>query len=227
MSFKTQHIYLMPGLAANSVIFENLKLSDNKYKLHRLDWIKPKKKEEILSFCKRISKKIVHKNPILLGVSFGGIIMQEIDRFIDVKKLIIVSSVKSENEFPKVFKIARDYKLMNYLESNNVLQLGMFDNIIKFSLKLKANKLYKGIDRAERYLTERDQEYLEWAVKNLLNWKQKKIRPDLIHIHGDNDKVFPIENIKDCIIIKGGGHEMIIDRAKWFNENLIKLIEGK
>lgn len=227
MPSKKEHIYLMPGLAANSVIFENLKLNNKKYKLHRLDWIKPRKNEEFLSFCKRISKKIEHKHPILLGVSFGGIIMQEIDSFIEAKKVIIVSSVKSENEFPKVFKIARDYKLMNYLESNNVLPFGMFDNFIKLSIKLKANKLYKGIDRAERYLTERDQEYLEWAVKNLLNWTQKQIRHDLIHIHGDNDKVFPIENIKECIIIKGGGHEMIINRAKWFNKNLIKIIEGK
>ena len=210
----------MPGLAASSMVFENIKLDDKKYSLHRIDWIQPKKNESIKAYCVRLSKKIKHKNPILLGVSFGGIIAQELDKIIKVKKLIIVSSVKSHKEYPILYKIARDYQL------NNALPFGMFDNFIKFSLKLNINKLYKRIDLAERYLTERNEIYLEWAVWSLLNWKQEKYRPDLLHIHGDKDKVFPIENISKCIKIKGGRHEMIILKAKWFNENLPSLIES-
>ena len=211
---------MMPGLAASSMVFENIKLDGKKYSLHRIDWIQPKKNESIKTYCVRLSKKIKHKNPILLGVSFGGIIAQELDKIIKVKKLIIVSSVKSHKEYPILYKIARDYQL------NNALPFGMFDNFIKFSLKLNINKLYKRIDLAERYLTERNEIYLEWAVSSLLNWKQEKYRPDLIHIHGDKDKVFPIENISKCIKIKGGRHEMIILKAKWFNENLPSLIES-
>ena len=209
----------MPGLAASSLVFENINLKNSKYQLHRLDWIQPKKNESINSYCKRLSKKIKHKEPILLGVSFGGIIVQELDKILNVKKLIIVSSVKTHHEYPVIFKIARDYQL------NNALPFGMFDNFVKFSLKLNINKLYKRIDLAERYLTERDERYLEWAVWSLLNWKQGEIREDIIHIHGDKDKVFPINNISNCIKIKGGKHEMIILRAKWFNENLVSLIE--
>ena len=209
----------MPGLAASSLVFENITLKNSKYQLHRLDWIQPKKNESLNSYCKRLSKKIKHKEPILLGVSFGGIIVQELDKILNVKKLIIVSSVKTHHEYPVVFKIARDYQL------NNALPFGMFDNFVKFSLKLNINKLYKRIDLAERYLTERDERYLEWAVWSLLNWKQGEIREDIIHIHGDKDKVFPINNISNCIKIKGGKHEMIILRAKWFNENLVSLIE--
>lgn len=211
---------MMPGLAASSMVFENIKLDGKKYSLHRIDWIQPEKNESIKTYCVRLSKKIKHKNPILLGVSFGGIIAQELDKIIKVKKLIIVSSVKSHKEYPILYKIARDYQL------NNALPFGMFDNFIKFSLKLNINKLYKRIDLAERYLTERNEIYLEWAVWSLLNWKQQKHRPDLIHIHGDKDKVFPIENISKCIKIKGGRHEMIILKAKWFNENLPSLIEN-
>ena len=210
----------MPGLAASSMVFENIKLDSKKYSLHRIDWIQPKKNESLNAYCIRLSKNIKHKNPILLGVSFGGIIVQELEKIINVKKLIIVSSVKSHKEYPILYKIARDYQL------NNALPFGMFDNFIKFSLKLNINKLYKRIDLAERYLTERNEIYLEWAVWSLLNWKQEKYRPDLIHIHGDKDKVFPIENISSCIKIKGGRHEMIILKAKWFNENLPSLIEN-
>ena len=211
----------MPGLAASSRVFENINLNNPNYELHRLDWIQPKRDEKIRDYCLRLSKKIKHEKPILLGVSFGGIIVQELDKLFETQRLIIVSSVKSDNEYPLVFKLARDYQL------NKALPFGMFDNFIKFSLKLNINKLYKRIDLAERYLTERDEDYLEWAVKSLLNWKQNSFRTDLIHIHGTKDKVFPIENISNCIKIKGGRHEMIILRAKWFNENLISLIEDQ
>ncbi len=217
---KKSHIYMMPGLAASSKVFENIKLDESKYCMHKIDWIQPKKNESIRNYCFRLSKKIKHEQPILIGVSFGGIIVQELDKILKVKKLIIVSSVKSHNEYPILYKIARDYQL------NNALPFGMFDNFIKFSLKLNINKLYKRIDLAERYLTERNEIYLEWAVWSLLNWKQENYRSDLIHIHGDKDKVFPIENISNCIKIKGGKHEMIILKAKWFNENLPAIIEN-
>ena len=55
-------------------------------------------------------------------------------------------------------------------------------------------------------------------------WKQDIPLPNVIHIHGEKDGVFPIYNIKGCIKIKGGTHIMIINKYKWFNENLPKLI---
>ena len=103
----------MPGLAASSLVFENIRLENPNYQLYRLDWIQPKKNESIKSYCLRLSKKIKHKQPILLGVSFGGIIVQELDKIVNAKKIVIVSSVKSHDEYPMVFKIARDLSLIH------------------------------------------------------------------------------------------------------------------
>jgi hypothetical protein len=36
--------------------------------------------------------------------------------------------------------------------------------------------------------------------------------------------VFPHISKENCIIVKGGTHIMIINKYKWFNENLPKLI---
>ena len=81
------HIYLMPGLAANSRIFENIKIPNPRYQLHKIDWIRPKLNENLKNYCKRLSMKIKHKNVILLGVSFGGIIVQELSKIVETKKL--------------------------------------------------------------------------------------------------------------------------------------------
>ena len=69
-------IYFMPGLAASPKIFENLAFDLDRYTLHYLNWIAPQSSEEdIGSYACRLSAKIKEKNPVLIGVSFGGIIV--------------------------------------------------------------------------------------------------------------------------------------------------------
>jgi hypothetical protein len=66
--------------------------------------------------------------------------------------------------------------------------------------------------------------YLSWAIEKMVCWEQEEIIPNIIHIHGDKDTVFPIKNINNGIIISNGTHIMILNKFKWFNENLPKLI---
>ena len=99
-----QHIYLMPGLGANSLIFEYLEFPKEKYCIHLLDWIMPIKNETLKDYCIRFSNEIKHENVILIGVSFGGVIVQELSRLISIKKLIIISSIKNNKELPKNFR---------------------------------------------------------------------------------------------------------------------------
>jgi hypothetical protein len=53
-----------------------------------------------------------------------------------------------------------------------------------------------------------------------------RVEPDaaVIHIHGDADEVFPIKNIQNCIVVKGGTHIMILSKYRWLNDNLPKII---
>ena len=66
--------------------------------------------------------------------------------------------------------------------------------------------------------------YLDWSIDRIVNWQQKEPLPRTIHIHGDIDPVFPIQYIKNAVVVKNGTHIMIINRYKWFNENLNSLI---
>ena len=65
---------------------------------------------------------------------------------------------------------------------------------------------------------------MDWAIETILCWKQKEVNEAVVHIHGDADEVFPIKNIEKCIVVKGGTHIMIVNKFKWLNENLPKLI---
>ena len=65
------HVYCMPGLAANPTIFENIELPKEKYDIHWLNWLLPKKKETLNEYAQRLCKKVKHDNVVLIGVSFG------------------------------------------------------------------------------------------------------------------------------------------------------------
>ena len=70
------HIYCMPGMAASPKIFEFVDFPDP-FVIHRLSWIKPNENEPIAAYALRMCERIEHSNPILLGVSFGGVLVQE------------------------------------------------------------------------------------------------------------------------------------------------------
>jgi len=89
-----KHIYFMPGLGANSKIFEYISLPKDRFEMHLLEWKIPVSEEEsIEDYAKRMTGEIKHQNPILLGVSFGGVLVQEIAKIIAVEKVILVSSI--------------------------------------------------------------------------------------------------------------------------------------
>ena len=95
MSKELIQVYLMPGMAANPSIFEHIKLPENKFKIHWLEWIMPVKDEPLSNYALRMTQQIKEEDVVLLGVSFGGILVQEMSKHIKVKKLIVVSSVTS------------------------------------------------------------------------------------------------------------------------------------
>jgi len=211
-------VYMMPGLAASSLIFERIILPEAVFEIVLLEWEIPLDKETLPEYAKRIAQKIQHPNPVLIGVSFGGILVQEMARFIDARKVIIISSVKSNLEFPRRMKVAKTTKAYKLIPTN---LLANVESLSKFSFGSKINqrlKLY------EKFLRFRDKHYLDWAVEQVILWERTVADENVIHIHGDDDDVFPIKYIRNCIVVKGGTHVMIISKYKWFNENLPKII---
>ncbi|PWG04764.1 alpha/beta hydrolase [Polaribacter aquimarinus] len=202
-------IYFVPGLAAGPEIFENLKLDDSKYELQYLKWKTPLALEEtIANYAMRMCNDIKTEKPILVGVSFGGIMVQEMAKFIETKKVIIISSVKNQDELPKKFKMAKFTKIYKFFPTKVVSNFEEYAQyFLGKSLKKKA-KLYK------KYLSIRNETYLKWSIYNVLKWEQQNTPEDIVHIHGTKDHIFPIKKIENCIKIEGGTHVMILSKAK-------------
>lgn len=208
----------MPGLAASSLIFERIELPENTFEIHLLDWEMPIPSETLKDYAKRMASLIMQENAVLVGVSFGGVLVQEMAQFLKLRKVIIISSVKCNLEVPLRMKIAKStkaYRLVptGLMKNVEVLSKFSFGTAIKQRLKLY-----------EKYLSMREKVYLDWAIEQMVMWERTEVDAKVIHIHGDADEVFPIKNIKNCITIKGGTHIMILSKFKWLNENLPRII---
>ncbi len=208
----------MPGMAASPEIFENIRLDPTLFEIHFLEWILPEKGMDLSTYAKAMCAHVKHPDPVLLGVSFGGMLVQEMAKLINVKKTIIVSSVKSRSELPKRMLFAK------YTKVHKLLPTGLVNNVELLAKYAFGETVTKRLELYEKYLSIRDKQYIDWAIDNIVNWQQKVPLENTIHIHGEKDAVFPFANIKDCIPVRNGTHTMIIHRAKWFNEHLPRLI---
>lgn len=209
----------MPGLSANPLIFEKIKLNEDKFECFYLEWLEPIENETIESYVNRLIKNIKHQYPVLIGVSFGGIIVQEIAKKIDVKKTIIISSIKDPSELSNTLKFAKKFKIYS------ILPTGLVNLFQDFTKKIvSSKKIQERIKMYEKYLTVRSKNYLDWGIKNVLIWKNENPVTNIIHIHGTEDHIFPKKYIKNAIFLPKATHVLILMQAKWLNKHLPDLI---
>ena len=212
---KKIHIYFVPGLAASSKIFEYLQLPEDRFELHFLEWLLPLTAEEsVQDYAKRMAAMVTEENAVLVGVSFGGIVVQEMSHYLNVLKVVIISSVKSKNEFPKRLKFLQQTKAYKLFPSKKIATIEDFSKIIFGKFVKKRVEMY------QKYLSVRDEVYLNWAISQVLNWQQTTPNKNILHIHGTKDHIFPIKHIKNCITIENGTHVMILNKAKTISKIL-------
>lgn len=209
----------MPGLAAGPEIFKKLTLDKEKYTFHYLKWMKPLDVEEkIDNYALRLSTEITEENPVLVGVSFGGIMVQELAKFLNPRKVIIISSVKSPDELPQRFRFAKFTKIYK------LFPIKVIENFEDYTKYFLGKTLKKKADLYKKYLYVRSKESLKWSIYNIIKWEQIKPIENIIHIHGSADSVFPIKNIKNAIEIKEGTHIMILTKAKKISKIIDKIL---
>lgn len=216
-------VYFVPGLAASPRIFEYIHLPEDQFEVTVLEWVLPLAHETLEDYVKRMSLRIKHDSPVLIGVSFGGVVVQEMAKIVDARKVIIISSVKSNLEFPRRMKVAK------FLRAYKVFPTRIMQNVDRVRKLFKGNSfIARKLDLYDKYLSMRDKIYLDWAFEKVITWSRTEPDPKVIHIHGDADEVFPPRYIKTKYIpVKGGTHIMIINKYNWLNQHLPKIILGE
>lgn len=208
-------LYIFSGLATDERIFRNIHFPENA-EVHHIAWKIPLPKETLEEYIDRLLKEIDLSKPIiLLGLSFGGMIAQEMAKKINPQRTIIISSIISAKELPWYFRYVGNIKA-NRIVPFGALKFSNFGLNWIFGAKTSEDKkLLAEIIKDANVLL------LKWSVEQILNWKSKSPVPNLFRIHGDDDKLLPLKNNKADVIIKGGGHLMIYNKAEEI-ENILE-----
>ncbi len=219
MKHTPKHIYFVPGLAANSRIFEYLKLPDD-WHPHYIEWLVPESKDESLEhYARRMAEKVQHPDAVLVGVSFGGVMAQEIKRLIPISQCFIISSIKSRNEMPARMHFARR------TGAHKLLPTSVISHVEKYEKYVFGEVLKHRIELYKKYLSMRDELYLPWAIDHIIHWDREIPDPEVVHIHGTKDGIFPVQNIRNFIPVEGGTHIMILNKARLISKLLITEVE--
>ncbi len=205
-------IYCISGLGADERAFAKLHIKG--YELVHLSWMLPLQRETIEQYAKRMSEHIEDDNPILMGLSFGGIMSIEIAKHVSAEKVILISSVKSSNEVPGWMKIVGKLRLNRLMPLRQYKILEPLQNYNLGATTLEEKEM------AKYFRQNVSQKYLDWAIDKVLNWKNNWQPSSLYHIHGNADRLFPIKNIKTDFVINKAGHLMIMNRSKEVNQYL-------
>ncbi|HEY5370325.1 MAG TPA: alpha/beta hydrolase [Hanamia sp.] len=200
-----KHIYCISGFGADERVFSKLDFGEND--VHFLPWKIPEKRETIVSYAARMNEDIMHPNPILIGLSFGGMMSIEIAKLISVEKVILLSSISARHELPLYMRIAGTLRLNRLIPMKPYPILEPIENY-NLGVETKEEK-----ELLREYRHNLNLQYSNWAMNEIVNWKNQWIPPNLVNIHGTKDHIFPIRYVKVDYVIKGGGHLLPMNNA--------------
>lgn len=211
-----KEIYIISGLGADERVLQ--KLNFGTYIPKHICWIKPLTGEKLDNYAKRLSAQISTTDPIIVGLSFGGIVAVELSKIFSSSKIILLASVKTKFELPFYFRLAGILKLHRLLPATF------------FSVSNKLTEWIFGISSNEEgillksILSETDTDFTVWAIDQILTWKNTSAPSDCYHIHGEADRILPLIFVDCNYVIKKGGHFMTMNKHEEINQQLNKVL---
>lgn len=196
----------IPGLAARSSIFQEIKPSRGKYREIYLEWVDPFPDETLSHYAQRLTEGIDLRGCTLVAVSLGMMLAFEIAKRIEVDRIVLISTVKSPTEIPWKFRILRHRWLRAALPLHWIEQKRYWRVMAKFGI-CRAR-----FERYNRHMGLNNPNYLRWCLDQFTFGKWSQPGVETVHIHGDRDAVFPIRLIRDCITVRGGTHAMVLEK---------------
>ncbi len=168
---------------------------------------------------------ITVENPVILGVSFGGIMAIEIAKSMPAARVIIVSSLPNYRLLPLSMKMIGRLKLNKWMPSRRTDWLGFSKWLAPIEDYFLGVETKEEARLCREFKQQVDTCYLQWAVDRILYWKNEWQPPVLYHLHGSKDKIFPLTRLNPMHVIPGGTHFMIYNRAAIISQILKEIVE--
>ena len=211
-------IFLIPGMGADTRVYNSIDLPD--HEVICVDWIEPHKTDTLATYAQKlIFQYHITPNSLVIGNSLGGMIAIEMGKFIKLKKIILISSIRTIDEAPGYFKFFRTLPIYKLVPSALFNSVGFGIEFVFGKMNAADKWLFKDM------LKKSSPKFLKWSMNAVLAWRNTSIPPNVFQLIGDKDTIFPYKKQKDATIIKGGTHIMIFDKAKEVTKYLKNILK--
>lgn len=194
-------LILLPGLSASRQVFEP--------QLRQFpeaivpDWPRPGYGETFTAYAERFAKQLrTHRPCILGGMSFGGMLAQEMARFLEPECLLLMATVRGPNELPLYGQIGKRFRGLIPFLPLRLLQA------LTWGFECPGIRSLFPLRRVlARQFREADRELFRWSLDQICQWRESPVvNCPVWHIHGDNDRVLPASRTTPDCLVAGAGH---------------------
>lgn len=213
--------YLVSGLGADRRAFSRTKLPPG-YRVHYIDWILPYRNESFEAYALRLSEGIDRTRPfVLVGLSFGGMLVSELSGLLSPRKTILISSASNRNELPWYFRLAGRLGIHRLLPSRLLKRT----NVLIYKIIGTGTREEKAMLRG--MLEDAEVSVFRWSVNAILTWKRTERPLNIFHIHGSRDLMLPQRYVNADLVVPGGKHFMLYSMAGEVNEAIAAALADK
>ncbi|WP_230680138.1 alpha/beta hydrolase [Pontibacter rufus] len=212
-------VYFISGLGADWRMFQFLKLP-RYWSQQQVEWMEPLHLDEPLpDYVQRLQVQITTPGPILVGLSFGGVVAIELAKILQPRKVILISSLATRHALPWYYRVAGKTRMQRWMPMQLMKNIYPLAPLFFGAHTRPEKKLLKEV------ILDMDEKFLRWSLGQLLAWPQQEVLPDLVQIHGTADLVLPLHDRPDIIKVQGGEHLMVMHRAEEISAILSKILE--
>ncbi|MDB5302039.1 MAG: hypothetical protein JWO87_3702 [Phycisphaerales bacterium] len=210
-------LVLFPGIGVDSRLYGPLRKLPVKIEVP--PWLEPESGRETLAhYAERMAATIRGGGRLYVGgCSMGAMLALEAARHLDASGVLLIGGCRSHRDLSPLFR------------SVCAATASMPSPWIQSAIRLSAPAgflLFEDLNSSQTQLMttmmlEHSPGQLRWSAEAILGWELEADPSAPVHaVHGENDEVIPVANVKPDEIIPGGRHLIHLTHAREVNHFL-------
>ena len=199
--------FFISGLGADKTAFQNL--SDFGTNKIMIEWLSNEPKESLYHYSERIIEKYgITSADILVGLSFGGLVVQQIADILKPDYVILVSSFRTKDDLRIQFSTGLKLKMHKLMPKIKSEVIG----------SMVANFLNSGSSQSrsalKAMLASTDMKLMKWSLEKIYE-QHEPLASEITKysLIGNKDRIIKPWKIDTTYIVEGGSHIMVFDMA--------------
>jgi len=210
-------VYLLPGVGCDHRLFGRLHLDG--HRVVPLEWPAFTRGDTLQRIASELSARVDVREPhVLVGVSMGGMVAQELALLTRPEKVVLISSWTGPHEWPFHVRMGAAIGLPSLIRDWSMRAVWPVKRMIDRRESAVDDLLW---DMARKQKARQ----LRHGTAAIMRWPGSRWQGPLVRIHGDKDIVTPLRFPVDHRV-RGGQHVMVLTRAEEVSRLLRESIGG-